>query len=84
MGKVYQDCGASCANLAEQASEYVDATQKRLREGYEQSTKAVARHPMESVVAAAGIGVVIGIAVGYSLASDRYREPTWRERWTGR
>ena len=84
VNKVYEDCGASCSHLAERASEYSKATGETLRQGYHQSTKAVARHPMESVATALGIGLVVGIAIGYSLAAERYREPTWRERWTGR
>lgn len=84
VSQVYESCGESCSSFAQQASEYAEATGQRLRQGYEQSTETVVRHPLESVVSALGIGVVIGIAIGYSLASDRSREPTWRERWTGR
>ncbi|WP_146513932.1 CsbD family protein [Rubripirellula amarantea] len=82
--RIYQECGESCSHLTSRASEYAEVTGEKLRQGYERSTKAVARHPMESVATALGIGILAGIAIGYSLATDRYREPTWRERWSGR
>ncbi|MDV6032407.1 MAG: CsbD family protein [Phycisphaera sp. RhM] len=82
--KVYQDCGETCSNLTERAGEYAQATRDQLRQGYEGTTKAVAKHPLESVVTALGVGLLAGIAIGYSLAADRYRQPTWRERFSGR
>tara|TARA_A100001391_G_scaffold135816_1_gene94531 strand:+ start:407 stop:841 length:435 start_codon:yes stop_codon:yes gene_type:complete len=73
LSKIYEDAGASFA-----------WTGQKLQRGYNESTRAVANHPAESVVAALGIGLLVGVAIGYSLAADRYREPTWRERWNGR
>lgn len=73
LSKIYDDCGASFS-----------WTGQKLNQGYRESTRAVSSHPAESVVAALGVGLLLGVAIGYSLASDRYREPTWRERWNGR
>ncbi|QDV10313.1 hypothetical protein CA51_01590 [Rosistilla oblonga] len=84
VNKIYQECGESCSHLSDRAANYAEATGQRLREGYDQSTRAVARRPMESIVTAFGVGVLAGVAIGYSLAADRYREPTWRDRLMNR
>ena len=73
LSKIYEDCGASFSWTGE-----------KLQRGYDESAKAVAKHPAESVVAALGVGLLVGVAIGYSLAADRYRQPTWRDRWNGR
>lgn len=84
VNKVYQECGAGCSHLSDQAASYAEATGDRLRDGYDQSTRAVAKHPMESVATAFGIGLLAGVAIGYSLAADRYRTPTWRDTFMNR
>ncbi|QDV71774.1 hypothetical protein Poly24_55140 [Rosistilla carotiformis] len=84
VNKVYQECGATCSNLSDRAASYAEATGERMRQGYDQSTRAVAQRPMESIVTAFGIGLLAGVAIGYSLATDRYREPTWRDRFMNR
>ncbi|TWT65027.1 CsbD family protein [Allorhodopirellula solitaria] len=73
LSKVYADCGASFS-----------WTGDKLQQSYQGSTEMVAKHPAESVVTALGIGLLVGAAIGYSLAADRYRQPTWRDRWNVR
>jgi len=84
VSKIYEDCGATCSNLSQTASQYAEATGERLRQGYDESTKVVAKHPMESVATAFGVGLLAGVVIGISLASRPYPEPTWRDRWVGR
>ncbi len=74
------------SNYAETASESVregyEEVARRAREGYEQSTEVLAQRPLESVVAALGVGLITGIAIGLSIAGRRHHEPTWRDRWS--
>lgn len=53
----------------------------RARQGYQQSADMVTRRPMESLVAALGVGLIAGIAIGMSIAKRRHQEMTWRDRF---
>lgn len=85
--------GSVTQRATELVQEYAESTRRavqegyqqvsqRARRGYEQSTEMVADRPMESIIAALGVGLITGIAIGMSIASRRAPEPSWRDRWT--
>jgi len=53
---------------------------ERARSGYQETAQTLARHPVESVFTSFGIGLVLGLALGISFASQPQPEPTWRDR----
>src|SRR5206468_32324 len=78
--KFLGDLASRTTGLAESAREYAAQTGSRIREGYEQFSDAagrryelaedVVRHnPAQSVAAAFGFGLVIGVVVGLALRS---------------
>ncbi len=86
------ECGESCESMMGKASEYASAAGDTLRGGYDTvakqtkasydaSMKTVARHPLESVGTAFGVGLVTGLLIGLSLGAQRERDLSWRERW---
>ncbi len=86
------ECGEACESVAGKVSEYMSSAAGSLREGldsvtestkagYDASLKTVSRHPLESVGTAFGVGVVAGLLIGLSLAAQRERNLSWRERW---
>lgn len=86
------ECGESCDSMMGKVSEYASAAGDTLRDGYDSvakqtkagydaSVKTLARHPLESVGTAFGVGLVAGLLVGISLGAQRERDLTWRERW---
>ncbi|QDT04763.1 hypothetical protein K227x_31590 [Rubripirellula lacrimiformis] len=54
---------------------------QRARQTYDQTSIAVADRPLGSVMAALGVGLITGIAIGLSIGSPRRRQPTWHDRW---
>lgn len=89
---LFENAGIACSDLAAQTSECVQSTGQVLhqgyeyvadhaRAGYEQTTRAIANRPAESVVAALAVGLITGIAIGISLAESRRPEPNWRNGW---
>ncbi|GAA5505857.1 CsbD family protein [Novipirellula caenicola] len=93
LSEACQNCDSHSGNFSEMASEYAETASetfregyeqvaRRAREGYEQSAEVLAQRPLESVVAALGVGLITGIAIGISIASHRQPEPSWRDRWS--
>tara|TARA_R110002049_G_scaffold305056_1_gene501032 strand:+ start:79507 stop:79953 length:447 start_codon:yes stop_codon:yes gene_type:complete len=87
------DCCSSCDSAMGRASDYANQARETIREGYDQASEqarrgyqysatAVARHPLESVGTAFGVGIVAGLLIGFSLGAHRERDLSWRERWT--
>lgn len=54
---------------------------QRAREGYRQSTEVLAQRPTESVLAAFGVGLLAGIAIGMAIAKHQQPDPSWIQRW---
>jgi ElaB/YqjD/DUF883 family membrane-anchored ribosome-binding protein len=54
------------AHAAEAAGQYAHQVSDQIRERYESAEGRVRRHPTQTVVAALGIGLVIGLIVGLS------------------
>ncbi len=86
------ECGESCESMMGKVSDYASAAGDTLRDsydtvakqtkaGYNASVKTVARHPLESVGTAFGIGLVAGLLIGISFGAQRERDLSWRERW---
>ena len=74
------DLAARTSGLAESAREYAAQAGSRLREGYERMSDAAGRryemaedmvrhNPAQSVAAAFGFGLVLGVVVGLALRS---------------
>ena len=87
-----QECSESCDSMtgrisqrAENASEAVregyDQVAEKARRGYQYSATSVAKHPLESVGIALGVGAIAGLLVGLTLGAQRERELSWRERF---
>jgi ElaB/YqjD/DUF883 family membrane-anchored ribosome-binding protein len=58
---------AAVTNAAEAASHYAHEVGAQIRERYESAESLVRHHPTETVVAAFGIGAVIGLIVGLAI-----------------
>lgn len=73
------------SHVAGDASELLregyDAAAEQARQTYDDSLRTVSRHPLESVGAALGFGMILGVIIGISIGSQRERELTWRERF---
>lgn len=88
-----EECGASCDSMLDRAAEFASSAAESVRDGYDNvaeqskrgydaSMKAVARHPLESIGTAFGLGLVAGLLVGISMGAQRERQLSWRERWS--
>jgi uncharacterized protein YjbJ (UPF0337 family) len=88
----FEECGESCESMMDHVSGYASAAGETLREGYDSvadqtkrgydaSVKTLARHPLESVGTAFGIGMVAGLLIGISLGSRREPDLSLRDRW---
>lgn len=90
---LFEKAGIACSDVAQQTGECMQSTGQVLqqgyeyvadhaRAGYEQTQRAIANRPTESVVAALAVGLIAGVAIGISLAESRRQpEPTWRNGW---
>ncbi len=64
----------------EQVEAFLRTISDRTRAGYEYSTQTVANRPAEAVITALAVGLVTGIAIGFSIAEHRRPSASWRDR----
>lgn len=80
-----QPVGQTGQDYAESATQAVQTGCQQIvqsaRRGYEQSAGMLAQRPMQSVIAALGVGLMAGIAIGLSIGAQRRPEPSWRYNW---
>ncbi|TWU44297.1 hypothetical protein Q31b_18330 [Novipirellula aureliae] len=81
-GSFVDQVNAMAENASETIREGYQHVTETARHGYDHSVKALSRRPIESIVAAAGVGVLLGVMVGISIGARRERELSWRERWS--
>ncbi len=93
MSEVCEKHGSTYAQFCDTMVDYADAAAESLRDGYgqvsrrvqrgyEQSVDTMSSRPVISAGAALGVGLIVGVAIGLSIAAQRQPEPTWRDRWT--
>jgi ElaB/YqjD/DUF883 family membrane-anchored ribosome-binding protein len=58
---------SAVAQAAEAAGQYAHQASDRLRERYDSAEEMVRHHPTETVVAAFGIGLVVGLITGLAI-----------------
>ncbi|TWU58258.1 CsbD family protein [Rubripirellula reticaptiva] len=81
-GSFLDQVNSMAENAGETLREGYEHVADAAREGYDYSVKTVSRRPLESLVAAAGVGMMLGVMIGVSIGARRERELSWRDRWS--